>query len=95
MNTRTLMLQIEPIVRRLMPLVSAELRGHPPELQGAVLADLTATWLAGFGVEGDAQATARLREDLLGLHLETIRRLIPVNEALIAAGLAAPGSRAH
>ena len=55
------------------------LHGLDPAVTAAVLADLTAIWLAGFQGE-DAEA---VREALLEAHVRTIRSLIPVNEAII------------
>jgi hypothetical protein len=56
------------------------LHGLEPAVVGAILADLTATWLAGFqGEEID-----RVREQLLKFHVKHIRDLIPVNERLVA-----------
>jgi hypothetical protein len=56
------------------------LAGRPPQVQGAVLADLFATWLAGHFAETPEQ-TAELREVLLEQHLDLVRKLIPLNEA--------------
>ncbi len=66
---------VEPIVERIRPLLA----GHRPEIQGAVLADLLATWLAGHMGEG----ADRVREELLRMHIEMVRKLIPVNETMI------------
>jgi len=50
------------------------LHGLDPQFQGAILADLLATWLAGhFG-------SSSLREELLQIHVKTVRALIPCNE---------------
>jgi hypothetical protein len=54
------------------------LAGHRPELQGAALADLLATWLAGHHIEGDARATNRLRTTILSMHVETVREMVPI-----------------
>lgn len=63
------------------------LHGHHPDVQGAVLADLLAMWLAGHFVErGGAQQTERYREELLQFHIEAVRKLIPANEAMILRG---------
>lgn len=51
------------------------LKGHPPELQGAVLADLASIWLAGH--------PPFVRETILKMHVREIRKLIPVNEKII------------
>jgi hypothetical protein len=49
------------------------LAGLHPAVQGAALADLLATWLAGF--EPD------VREALLDNHIHTVRELVPINAA--------------
>jgi hypothetical protein len=51
------------------------LHGRDPGVQGAVLADLTAIWLAGWA--------PAIREDVLRMHMEQIRVLIEVNEKII------------
>jgi hypothetical protein len=50
------------------------LAGHHPAIQGAVLADLLATWLAGHDPE--------VREALLEAHVHSVRERVPINEAL-------------
>ena len=55
------------------------LAGLGPDVQGAVLADLVATWIVGHQGEG----VARLREELLGLHIALVRGLVPINEAIM------------
>jgi hypothetical protein len=77
MNTQTK--AIAAIVARIKPLLA----GHPPEMQGAVLADLLAIWLAGHTVPGDPIATRRLRAAALEVHLEQMRPLIAVNAKLM------------
>jgi hypothetical protein len=59
--------------------------GQPLETQGAVLADLVADWLADYVVRGDHKATDRLRKDVLALHVETVRRLVPLHAKAPAA----------
>ena len=61
----------EALVERIRPLLA----GKPPPLQGAVLADLLAIWLAGHD--------ASLRDELLKAHIESVRALIAPNVALI------------
>jgi hypothetical protein len=56
--------------------------GHSPEVQGAVLADLLALWLAGHQT-GDSASNAQLRNLLLTAHIEAVRELIPVNEQML------------
>jgi hypothetical protein len=72
------------LVRTLRP----KFIGQPKEIQGAALADLVATWLAGY-VRSDPKATESYRKDILALHVETVRRLVPTYDALIKPRLRA------
>jgi hypothetical protein len=64
--------------------------GTPPEIQGAALADLVSIWLAGHVVRGDPKATKRWREQVLKVHIETVRLLVPINyQALVEPHLRA------
>jgi hypothetical protein len=61
------------------------LAGHTPDVQGAALCDLLATWLAGqivFNKDGsiNRKETSKLRETLLQNHIKHMRLLIPINE---------------
>ena len=69
------------MVDQICAAIAPLLRGFPPEVQGAVLAELTAMWLAGH-MGGDA---VRYREELLDMHITTIRKLIPQCEQAILA----------
>ena len=60
------------------------LKGHPPELQGAVLADLLAIFLAGHAPQ--------IREEILRVHLAQMRPLIAVNEKIIFGGKGHPSA---
>ena len=53
------------------------LAGLPPQEQGAILADLLATWLVGHSI-GNPKATARLRRGDKGRSCETPRALVRV-----------------
>lgn len=53
--------------------------GKSPDVQGAALADLLSTWLAGHVVGGDFHATADLRAALLEAHLAAVRELVPID----------------
>ena len=67
-----------PTVREVTELVNKikkHLRGKGPELQGAALCDLLAMFLAGHHPS--------LRDDVLEIHLNTVRALVPVNEAAL------------
>jgi hypothetical protein len=61
------------------------LTGRPPEVQGAVLADLLATWLAGHVDRKSHGRTKQTRKLLLEMHLEAVRKLVPENA--LAMGL--------
>ena len=50
--------EVETLVRQIAPLLA----GRPAVVQGAALADLTAIWLAGHLIEGDANATRAMRK---------------------------------
>jgi hypothetical protein len=81
--------QVGLIVKAIMPL----LKGKPPEVQGAVLADLLAMFLAGHldpnEIGADAKPnTDQIREELLTLHIEKVRELTAINEKIILAQLA-------
>jgi hypothetical protein len=56
--------------------------GKPPEMQGAILADLLACWIAGHVSPGDDEATESHRELILQIHLAAVRALIPLNYRL-------------
>jgi hypothetical protein len=60
--------------------IEAMLAGLEPQIVGAILADITATWLAGF----QGQGAAEMREGLLQMHINYVRELIPVNEQIAA-----------
>lgn len=79
--------QIEPLVKRLWPVVSAELAGKAPQVQGAVLADLTAIWLAGH-IGPDKE---KVRRFLLRAQIRMIKMLIEPNEQMILAGFKPAG----
>lgn len=56
--------------------------GLPPGVQGAIIADLLAIWLAGH--RGDEDVIEQYREVLLGQHNDLVRALIPINVASMA-----------
>jgi hypothetical protein len=62
---------------RLSALIQPLLHGRGPELQGAVLADLLAMFIAGHH--------PGLREEILQMHLGAVRELVPVCERQIFA----------
>jgi hypothetical protein len=63
------------LVDRIRPLLA----GNHPGVQGAVLADLLAIWLAGHPAE--------LREDLLALTIAKALELVPINVEAMARGI--------
>ena len=67
--------RVASIVEQIRPLLA----GLGCEIQGAVLADLLAMWLAGHIGEHEAE----LREELLACHIACVRALIPFNESML------------
>jgi hypothetical protein len=61
------------------------LAGLRPEVQGAVLCDLLAMWLAGHIDPSSARRTKKFRERLLRIHVTKVRELISVNEQILMA----------
>jgi hypothetical protein len=53
--------------------------GKSAQVQGAVLADLLAMWLAGHVQRGDPRATKAMREQVLEMHLVAVRALVDIN----------------
>jgi len=53
------------------------LAGKSPEVQGVVLAELLSKWLAGHIDLDSKESTRRTREDLLRVHVDTVRKLVP------------------
>jgi hypothetical protein len=66
-------------VKMLTDRISPILHGHNPEIQGAVLAELLATWLAGHVVPGDRMQTILLRGRLFHEHMKIVRDLTKLN----------------
>jgi len=60
--------------------------GRPPEIQGAILAELLSCWLAGH-ITDTPEYTQALRDELLIEHIEAVRKLISVNEKAILAAV--------
>lgn len=71
--------EIAALVDRIGPLLA----GRSPDIQGGALADLLAIWLAGHHVEGDGEATRKMREALLLYHIGQVRELTTVNAKII------------
>lgn len=64
-------LEVTHLVEQIKPILA----GKHPGIQGAVLADCLAIWLAGHPKE--------LRDDLLKMHLEKVAELVPVNAKIL------------
>jgi hypothetical protein len=67
--------EVLALVKEIRPLLA----GRDANVQGAVLADLLAMYLAGHVQLGDPKATKRMREQVLKLHLTGVRALIDIN----------------
>lgn len=64
--------QVMVIVDAVRPL----LRGKRPEIVGAALAELLATWVAGHFVPGSRGETIEIRASLLSQHLRAVAELV-------------------
>ena len=64
--------QVDALLDRIAPLLA----GQSIEMQGAVIADLAALWIAGHRVAGNRYDGDLLREELLRMHAEHIRELV-------------------
>jgi hypothetical protein len=88
MMTREESLEMAAATEAIAMLIRPLLADHPAPMQGAVLARLLATWLAGHrlpnGKEGDLQA---FHEELIVGMLKTVRDLVPIEEEEMNAKL--------
>ena len=66
-------------VMKLVQTISPMLVGRSHWVQGAVLADLLAMWLAGHVVRGNPKQTKKVREQMLASHLIAVTALIEPN----------------
>jgi hypothetical protein len=71
--------EVVELVERIKPLLAVQ----EPEVQGAVLADLLAIWLAGHHIAGDEDATRKMRAELLAEHCTAVRLLTSVNAKIL------------
>ena len=67
-DTRKLLETAQRLVNEIGPM----LHGKGPDVQGAVLADLASMWLAGH--------SPAIREEVMKMHFQAIRDLIPESE---------------
>lgn len=93
-DTGELMRESEDLIKELWPAIKGAMGGRRPEVQGAVLADLMAMWIAGYVVRGDLVKTIELREAMLTLQIDTIRVLIEHYD-LLAQGQAELAGEGH
>jgi hypothetical protein len=68
--------EAQRIANRIKPLLA----GSSPEVMGAALAELLSLWLAGH-----YQGGPELIERMLELHIEVVRKLVPVNIKILEA----------
>jgi hypothetical protein len=71
--------QVAAIVEQFGPLLA----GKPAEVQGAVLADCLAIWLAGHHIPGDVEGTRKMRAELLSVHCSMVRELTSANAKIM------------
>lgn len=74
---------VEEEVWEILEKVSPQLKGRSPGVQGAVLADLLAMWLAGHWVERSKEETHALREKVLRMHVEKVWELVEENAKIL------------
>ncbi|MGO8241292.1 hypothetical protein ACC806_34710 [Rhizobium ruizarguesonis] len=72
-------------VAAIVDAVRPHLAGEPPEIQGAVIADLLAIWLAGHAPQ--------LREEAIEFHMEMVRQLTEAEEGLMFGAEGHPARR--
>jgi hypothetical protein len=65
-------------VGKLVHVIRPILAGKDPNIVGAILADLTAIWIAGHRA-ASKEETDRLRDELLTMHIKAIELLIRSN----------------
>lgn len=70
--------ELEGLTHAAIGALAALLGGRPPEVQGMILAWVTAWWLAGHF---DPKDTAALRGALLDQHTAGVRDMVPIAEA--------------
>jgi hypothetical protein len=57
------------------------LAGEPPEVQGAALAQMVATFLMGHRIKGDSRSTLEMQESILAQLMKTVRDIVLIHEA--------------
>jgi hypothetical protein len=67
-DTREQLADAHTIIEAIRPILA----GHSPDVQGAALIELLAMFLAGYAPP--------LRDEILALHVETVRAIVPLVE---------------
>jgi hypothetical protein len=71
-NLQAFAAESDAIVEQIKPLLA----GKGSVIQGLVLAELAAVWVAGHVVEGDPEATRALQAEMLKIHQQTVTLLV-------------------
>jgi hypothetical protein len=69
--------EVVELSKKMKPLFQLLAHQHPA-VQGGVLADMVATWLAGHFVENSVAETRRLRAEMFTDLIVNIERLVPI-----------------
>jgi hypothetical protein len=72
-------------VLALVAVIGPMLRGRPPEIQSAVLAELLSLWLAGHIIPEQ-------RDEALRLHLQLVQDLTRINVPMLLARMRPEGT---
>ena len=76
------------LVDRLVQQIKPILAGHPPEIQGAVLCECTALWLAGFNPDRPPAERREKREEMLAFHDRYVRKMVATYDGVYALHMA-------
>lgn len=74
-------LKAEALAKQCYPIFA----GQDPVIVAAALAELLALLLAGHFDPGDPANTQAIRDGMLDLHIKTVKKLVPVMEAMRTA----------
>ena len=74
-------LKAEALAKQCYPIFA----GQDPTIVAAALDELLALLLAGHFAPGDPADTQAMRDGILALHIETVKKLVPVMEAMRTA----------
>lgn len=75
-------IQADPEIMDAVSALHKALKGRPPSVQGAALAEALASWLSGHQVPCDPRSERELRESMLQMHISMVRKLLPLIVAL-------------